>query len=71
MAPMIRQNSLQNRDTNWGPRSETMYLGKPWILKTWSIMTSAASLADGSLGRAINLTILENLSTNVRTVVLP
>ena len=59
LAPMSLQNSLQNRDTNWGPQSETMSLGNRWTLNT-VIMTSAVSLADGNLGRAINLTILEN-----------
>lgn len=33
-------------------------------------MVSGVSLADGSLGKAMQLVILENLSTSVRTVVL-
>ena len=34
-------------------------------------MASAVSLADGSLGNAMNRTILEKQSTTVRTVVFP
>jgi len=31
---MSLQNSLQNREMNWGPRSDTMSLGNPWMQKT-------------------------------------
>lgn len=34
-------------------------------------ITLAVSLAEGNLGRGIEWTILENLSTTMRTVVLP
>ena len=34
-------------------------------------MTSTVSLPDGSFGRAMNFTILENRLTTVRTVVIP
>ena len=45
--------------------------GKSVETKTWCNKTSAVSLADGGLGKAIKCVILENLSTTVRTVVLP
>ena len=68
---MSLQNSLQNREMNWGPRSDTMSLGYPWILKTCVIIISAVSLAEDSLGRAMKCVILEKRSTTVSTVVLP
>ena len=71
MAPISLQNSFQNLDTNWGPRSETMSFGNPWTLKIWFIMTSAVSFAEGNLGNATNHAIFENRSTTVRTVVFP
>ncbi len=71
VAPSCRQNSVQNFDTNWGPLSETTSTGKPWMRKTWSKTIVAVSLAEGNLGRGIKWVAFENLSTTVRTTVLP
>ncbi len=63
--------SLQKCGTNWGFLLETTSSGRPWILKTWSMITQAVSLAEGSLGRATKWTALEKRSTTVRITVLP
>ncbi len=63
--------SLQKCDTNWGFLLETTSSGRPWILKMWSMITQAVSLAEGSLGRATKWTALEKRSTTVRITVLP
>ncbi len=39
--------------------------------KTWSKTMTAVSLAEGSLGRGMKWTAFENLSTTVRTTLLP
>ncbi len=71
VAPRDWENAHQNREENWGPRSETMPCGMPKTRKTWFITNSAVSLAVGSLGWGINRAALENLSTMTRIVVLP
>lgn len=48
-----------------------MSLGIPWSLNTCRTKTSAVSLAEGSLGKAMKCIILENLSTTVRMTILP
>ncbi len=70
-APIWWQNSLQNWEANWGPLSDTMSEGRPWILNTWSTMTWAVSRANGNLERGMKLAALEKRSTTVRITVLP
>ncbi len=65
VAPICRQNSLQNWETNWGP---LMSVGSPWTLKTWSNTARAVSLAAGSFGRGIKRAVLEKRSTTVSTL---
>ena len=36
VAPSRLQNSLQNTDENWGPRSDTTSMGRPCRRNTWS-----------------------------------
>ena len=62
LAPTKLQNSFQNREGKWGPRSETMSLGNPYRRMTWDKINSAVSLAEGSLGRATKWVIFENRS---------
>ncbi len=71
VAPRDWQNAHQNREENWGPRSETMSCGMPKTRKMWFITNSAVYFAVGSLGWGINRAALENLSTTTRIVVLP
>ncbi len=70
-APISRQNSPQNWEVNCGPLSETTSVGSLWILKTWSTISCAVSLADGNLGSGIKWAALENRSTTVKTTVFP
>lgn len=65
-----RQNSFQNAKINCGPLSDTVSAGNPWILKIWSIMVSAVSLADGNFSRGMKCEILEKRLTTVKIVVL-
>ena len=71
MAPRREQKAFQNWEMNCGPRSDTTSLGKPCMRNTWDSTASAVPLAEGNLGIGIKCTILENLSTTVKTVVLP
>ena len=69
-APIRPQKAFQKLDVNWGPLSETTSTGKPCNLKTCWTISWAVSLAEGSLGRGMKWTDLENRSTTVRIVVL-
>ncbi len=71
VAPTILQKAPQNRDENWGLRSETISRGIPNTRKTWFMISSAVSLAEGNLGRGINRAAFENQSTTTRMTVLP
>ncbi len=62
-ALICRQNSLQNRETNWGALSETTSTRRPWIQNTWSTNTCAVSLVEGSLGRGMKWATLEKRYT--------
>ncbi|KAI3356004.1 hypothetical protein L3Q82_017277 [Scortum barcoo] len=48
-----------------------MSVGRPWMRKTWLIMTVAVSLAEGSFVRGMKCVIFENRSTTVSTTMLP
>ena len=41
VAPRSEQNSLQNTEVNWEPRSETTSTGMPWRRMTWSSSRSS------------------------------
>ncbi len=69
--PIRWPKAFQNWEVNCDPRSETMYWGNPWILKTCCIMKSAVWQAVGILGRGIRWHALENLSTTTKMTVLP
>ncbi|XP_038123473.1 uncharacterized protein LOC119771510 [Cyprinodon tularosa] len=64
--PNIEQNSLQKRETNWGPRSDTILEGSPCKRNISLANISPISLAEGSFFRGMRWTILEILSTTVR-----
>ncbi len=70
-SPNCLQNSFQKLEMNCGPRLDRISLGKPCRRTTLCRTASAVSLAEGNLGMATKWTILENLLTIVRMVVLP
>jgi len=70
-APIRLQNSFQNMDVNWSPRSETMSEGSPWRRKMCWRTSSAVSLTEGSLERGMKWAILVKQSTTVRIAVWP
>ena len=70
VAPIWLQNSDQKCEVNCGPRSETTSLGRPCSRNTWCNITSAVSLAVGSLGSGMSWAVLENRSITVRMTVL-
>lgn len=65
------QKAFQTWEMNCGPLSETMYAGIPWRRKTLDTRSSAVSLAESNLGRAIKWTDLEKWSMMVRMAVFP
>ncbi len=71
VAPTSLQKAPQNRDENWGPRSETISRGIPNTRKTWFMRSSAVSLAEGNFGRGMNRAALENRSKTTWMTVLP
>lgn len=69
--PRRLQNYFQKWEMNWGPRSETMPLGRPCSRKTSLAIISTSSLAVGSLLRGTRWIILKKQSTIVRIDILP
>ena len=63
--------SLPELRPNLRPLSVSTSLWRPRRQKMWCNMTSAFALAKGNVGRGMKWTILENLSTTVRTVTSP
>lgn len=67
-APMIRWTSFQNADVNLVSRSDTIFDGNPWSLKTFSTSSSATAFAPSVVRQATRWTIRVIRSMTTQTM---